>query len=71
MYINIVYYDLGTTDGTVIRNGEDDGYTIVVNSRSSYEQQQKTIAHEKEHIKNKDFEYVGDVSLLERSRHEA
>lgn len=71
MYINIMYYDLGTADGTVVRNGEDDGYTIVVNTRSSYEQQQKTIAHEKKHIENEDFEYIGDIGDLERWRHEA
>lgn len=69
MYINVIYIDLGASDGTVVRNGEDDGYTIVVNTRSSYEQQQETIRHERKHIENGDFEYIGDVGELEMLRH--
>jgi hypothetical protein len=50
----------------------DNYYTVVVNARSSYDQQQKSIAHELEHIENGDFDYIvreGNVDLLELERH--
>ena len=46
-----------------------DYYTIVLNSRSSYEQNRKTFEHEIQHILNNDFSNYRDVNSLEAVMH--
>lgn len=68
--VRIIYKDLPCTIGAfvVLR---DDFYTIVVNARSSHDQQEQSIAHELEHIMHGDFDHVVDVDELEARRHES
>ena len=56
--------------GLVRETCEPDGdyYTIVLNSRLSFEQQQKTYLHEVEHIENDDFRKE-NVNEIEKIRH--
>ena len=56
--------------GFVRETCEPDGdyYTIILNSRLSFEQQQKTYLHEMEHIKNDDFRKES-VDEIEKIRH--
>jgi hypothetical protein len=49
-----------------VRQNEDDTYTIVLNSRLSYEQNVKTYEHEISHIVKGDFS-KSDVNQIERS----
>lgn len=56
-------------NGFIIYDAEDDYYTIVLNSRSSYEQNRKTFEHEIQHILNNDFSNYRDVNLLEAIMH--
>jgi len=56
-------------NGFIIYDAEDDYYTIVLNSRSSYEQNRKTFEHEIQHILNNDFSNYRDVNLLEAVMH--
>lgn len=42
----------------------DGGYTILINSKLSYEQQKKTLLHEVSHILGNDFE-KHDVDIIE------
>jgi len=56
--------------GFVVRKCEDDiYYTVMLNSRLSFEQQQRTYLHELEHIMCDDFNSGMDVNLIERIRH--
>ena len=51
---------------------EQDGfYTIVINARSSYEQQRQSEIHEREHIARGDFEYAIGADAIEGMRHES
>lgn len=56
-------------NGFIIYDAEDDYYTIVLNSRSSYEQNRKTFEHEIQHILNNDFSNYRDVNSLEAVMH--
>lgn len=47
----------------------DGSYTIVLNSRLSFEAQRHTYMHELEHIRNGDYEIQIDVGVLEAQRH--
>lgn len=55
--------------GFIMYDAADDYYTIVLNSRSSYQNNQETFKHELEHIINDDFHNYRDVSLLEAVLH--
>lgn len=46
----------------------DDSYTIIVNARLNYEQQNSSFKHELHHIVNCDFEKE-DVNLIEYNAH--
>lgn len=52
----VIFKDLPTTIKALTVKNEDDTYTIIVNSRLSYEQQHKSFQHEINHIVNCDFE---------------
>lgn len=60
-----------TVGGFVKETCEPDGdyYTIILNSRLSYERQCDTFAHEIEHIKNDDFHSERSVAEIENERH--
>lgn len=49
-----------------VKKNADDSYTIILNSRLSYEQNVKTYKHEIAHITNGDFDKF-DVNEIERS----
>lgn len=49
----------------------DDGYTIYLNSRNSYDQNIVSYCHELDHIRRGDFSRVLNVSRLEYVRHAA
>lgn len=58
--------------GFVVRQIEASGdlcYTILLNARLSYEQQQATYIHEVEHIKQGDFDSDMTVDQIEAMRH--
>lgn len=43
----------------------EDGYSIIINARLSYEQQRKAFFHELHHIDNGDFDSGGTVAKIE------
>lgn len=55
--------------GFIMYDAADDYYTIVLNSRASYEKNQETFKHEIEHIINGDFHNCRDVAMLEAVLH--
>ena len=58
--------------GFVRETCEPDGdyYTIILNSRLSYERQCDAYTHEMEHILNDDFYSERSVAAIEKERHE-
>lgn len=69
--VNVRYCDFPyNIRGFVVRKCEDDVYyTVMLNSRLSFEQQQKTYLHELEHIVQDDFSSCMSVDQIERIRH--
>lgn len=55
--------------GFIMYDSADDYYTIVLNSRSSYEQNKQTFEHEIQHILNNDFTNYRNVGMLEAALH--
>lgn len=67
-FINVILLDeSGDVPGSVWHNA-DDSYTIFINPRLSYEQQQKVFEHELKHITGNDFE-KNDVQQIECITH--
>lgn len=65
-----VYRDLPyKCRGFLLYDGEDDYYTIVLNSRMSQFVQKKTFEHELEHIRNNDIFSSLSANQLEILRH--
>lgn len=65
MGVNIILLDMPYgLKGCTCENC-DGGYTILINAKLSYEQQQKTLLHEIKHIISNDFEKF-DVDEVER-----
>lgn len=56
MDANVIYADMPTAIKAYTVSCPDDTYTIVLNSRHSYEQLRKSYDHELMHIENGDFE---------------
>lgn len=52
----VEYYDLPVSVKAFTVKSSDDTFIIFINSRLSYEQQQKSFKHELRHIKNDDFQ---------------
>ncbi len=66
------YEELPCRIGGLVRETcEPDGdyYTIIINSRLSYERQCDVYAHEMEHIENDDFHSERSVAEIENDRH--
>ncbi len=66
---NIALKDMPTTVKAVTMPNEDDTYTIIVNSRLSYEQQRSSFKHELFHINKRDFEKVCETDKIEYEAH--
>ena len=61
---NVVMKDLPTSIGGFTK--ETDGYyTIVLNSRMTYERNKQNYIHEKDHIDNRDFDRYCSVDQIE------
>lgn len=56
-----------TVRAFVVASGDD--FTIYLNSRNSFEQNQLSYMHELEHIRRGDFSRVLNVNRLESLRH--
>lgn len=67
--IKVIYYDIPCRIRGFTKKTNDDIYYIVLNSRLSREQNQMTLVHELEHIKNGDFYNYNNVQELEFLRH--
>lgn len=63
--VNVRLLQLPVTIRGFVKENEDGTYTIVLNSRLSYEQNLKTYKHELSHIANNDFQ-KHDVNEAER-----
>lgn len=63
--VNVRLLQLPVSIRGFVRENEDGTYTIVLNSRLSYEQNLKTYEHELSHITNNDFR-KHDVNEAER-----
>ena len=66
--ISVKYLDMPTTVRGFVRDSCGD-YTIVLNPRMSYEQQQKTYRHELYHIENGDLDRDCDLDQIEAEAH--
>ncbi len=67
--VNIVVIDFKTSKGKeMVVPNEDGSYTILINSRLSYDSQLKAYEHAMRHINNNDFE-KSDVQPIECSAH--
>jgi hypothetical protein len=55
--------------GFLLYDSVDDFYTIVLNSRSSFEANQATFEHELQHILNGDIVHNRNVAILETVMH--
>lgn len=70
----VIYCNLPpTVKGMLVKTfdyeGGEDYYTIVINSRISYEQQKEAYWHEIKHIKENDFDSDLTLSKIEYTRH--
>lgn len=61
----IVLVDLPCSVKGFVRKNEDESFTIVINSRLSYEQQTAIYKHEVAHIMNGDFDYTGETKTAD------
>ena len=55
--------------GFAVYNSKEDYYTIVLNSRLSYDQNIKTFIHELKHINNDDFSSYLTATAIETLAH--
>ncbi len=66
----ILYQDLPyKIKGYVAYKPDEDFYTIILNSRMSYQQNIKTLIHELEHIYYDDFNSLLTATQIEAIRH--
>ena len=68
--IRVVLMDVDTMVGESIFKNADGGYTILLNSRWSTEEQHRCFEHALSHIRHNDWERF-DVNEIERERHES
>ena len=67
---NVVYLNLPyKVNGFTLYNASDDYYTIILNSRMSYDCWKKTFRHELQHITNDDFIKFKNVGRIEELAH--
>ena len=64
-----IFKDLPTQIKALTIKNRDGGYTIILNSRLSYEQQQRSFLHELQHITNCDLEKECDIDEIETIAH--
>ncbi len=69
MDANVIYADLPVSIKAYTVCCPDDTYTIVLNSRHSYEQLLISYFHELRHIENGDFD-KDNVDMIELSAHQ-
>lgn len=55
-------------NGCVTPNADDDGFSIYINSRLSYDQKLKAFKHEVDHIENDDFYNDKPIEEIEKER---
>lgn len=71
--IKVIYMNMPeSVKGYIVKMFDDgeDYYTVVLNPKYNWEQQQATYRHELKHIDARDLERFGDVNELELIRHE-
>lgn len=64
-----IFKDLPTQIKALTVKNRDGGYTIILNSRLNYEQQQRSFLHELQHITNCDLEKDCSIDELEFELH--
>ncbi len=69
MIVTTRLYDLPTRIKGFVRKNSDETYTIVINSRISYESQLECYKHEMGHIENGDFDKDIPVDEIEAEAH--
>ena len=67
--IYVVYADMPVSVRSYVVVNADESYTIVINSRLSYEQNLVSYNHELYHILNGDYEKGCSADLIEISAH--
>lgn len=67
--IYVVYADMPVSVRSYVVVNADESYTIVINSRLSYEQNLVSYNHELDHILNGDYEKGCSADLIEISAH--
>ena len=67
-YVRLV--DMPVTVKALVHLNEDDTYTVLLNSRLSYEQNVSSYQHEMQHIEHDDLYSIEDADAIERKRHE-
>lgn len=71
MDTNVIYLDMPLSVKAYTVCCPDDTYTIVLNSRHSFEQLLKSYHHEMKHIENGDYDRIcPDVGIIEINAHE-
>lgn len=69
MIFNVICLDMPEkTKGFTKYNSEEDFYTIFLNAKLNYEQQQKAFKHELKHIKDNDFKGY-EIEQIELKNH--
>lgn len=67
--VNTLEVNLPTTIAGYTVSNPDTSYTIVLNSRLTFERRMLAYKHELAHIKNGDYERKNDVNILEFYAH--
>lgn len=67
--VNIVLLNLPVKEKEAVTENEDGTFTIIINSRLSYDEQLKAYHHAMHHIENDDFS-KNDVQSIEAIAHE-
>lgn len=66
---NTVLYELPTTVGGFVVHNQDDSYTIVLNSRLSWEDNMESYIHELRHLEKRDLESSLPADVIEMFSH--
>lgn len=66
--VNIVLLNLPVKEKEAVTENEDGSFTVVINSRLSYDEQLKAYRHAMHHIENNDFQ-KDNVQTIEAAAH--
>ena len=66
---NTILYELPTTVGGFVVHNQDDTYTIVLNSKLSWEDNMASYIHELKHLEENDFERSLPADVIEKLSH--